>query len=158
MVHNIHYTLILVSLNAIYSMVVTDFTMNPNLCSGLHCWHKKLGIIYSSSNFRHKITWDKKRWWSSYNNASFIARAYHLKRKYHDTPKFGLGLQCYAVQPKFHDTLYCPPMLRLQTIKTIVNSRKFKGSSSDEPRRVQVLYLYCLTRFESENSRREDVY
>ena len=49
-------------------------------------------------------------------------------------------------------------MLRLQTIKTIVNSRKFKGFSSDEPRRVQVLDLYCLTRFESENSRRGDVY
>ena len=49
-------------------------------------------------------------------------------------------------------------MLRLQTIKTIVNSRRFKGSSSDEPRRVQVLDLYCLTRFESENSRRGDVY
>ena len=42
-------------------------------------------------------------------------------------------------------------LLRLQTIKTIVNSRKFKGSSYDEPRRVQVLDLYCLTRFESEN-------
>ena len=49
-------------------------------------------------------------------------------------------------------------MLRLQTIKAIVNSRRFKGSSSDEPRRVQVLDLYCLTRFESEGSRREDVY
>ena len=41
-------------------------------------------------------------------------------------------------------------LLRLQTIKTIVNSRRFKGSSSDEPRRVQILDLYCLTRFESE--------
>ena len=49
-------------------------------------------------------------------------------------------------------------MLRLQTIKTIVTSRRFKGSSYDEPRRVQVLDLYCLTRFESENSRRGDVY
>ena len=49
-------------------------------------------------------------------------------------------------------------LLRLQTIKTIVNSRRFKGSSSDEPRRVQVLNLYCLTRFENENSRRGDVY
>ena len=49
-------------------------------------------------------------------------------------------------------------VLRLQMIKTIVNSRKFKGSSYDEPRRVQVLDLYCLTRFESENSRRGDVY
>ena len=49
-------------------------------------------------------------------------------------------------------------VLRLQTIKTIVNSHRFKGSSSDEPRRVQVLDLYCLTRFESENSRRGDVY
>ena len=41
-------------------------------------------------------------------------------------------------------------LLQLQTIKTIVNSRRFKGSSSDEPRRVQILDLYCLTRFESE--------
>ena len=48
-------------------------------------------------------------------------------------------------------------VLRLQTIKTIVNNRKFKGSSYDEHRRVQVLDLYCLTRFESENSRRGDV-
>ena len=45
-------------------------------------------------------------------------------------------------------------VLRLQTIKTIINSCKFKGSSYHEPRRVQVLDLYCLTRFESENSRR----
>ena len=49
-------------------------------------------------------------------------------------------------------------MLRLQIIKAIVNSRRFKGSNSDEPRRVQVLDLYCLTRFESEGSRRGDVY
>ena len=49
-------------------------------------------------------------------------------------------------------------LLQLQTIKAIVNSRRFKGSSSDEPRRVQALDLYCLTRFESESSGREDVY
>ena len=49
-------------------------------------------------------------------------------------------------------------MLQFQMIKAIVNSRRFKGSSSDEPRRVQVLDLYCLTRFESESSGREDVY
>ena len=49
-------------------------------------------------------------------------------------------------------------LLRLQTIKAIINSHKFKGLSSDEPRRVQVLDLYCLTRFESESSGREDVY
>ena len=49
-------------------------------------------------------------------------------------------------------------VLQLQTIKVIVNSRRFKGLSSDEPRRVQVLDLYCLTRFESESSGREDVY
>ena len=51
-----------------------------------------------------------------------------------------------------------PLVLQLQTIKAIVNSRRFKGSSSDEPRRVQVLDLYCLTRFESEGSRRGDVH
>ena len=49
-------------------------------------------------------------------------------------------------------------MLQFQMIKAIVNSRKFEGSSPDEPRRVQVLDLYCLTRFESESSGREDVY
>ena len=49
-------------------------------------------------------------------------------------------------------------LLRLQTIKAIVNSRRFEGSSSDEPRRVQVLDLYCPTRFESEGSGRGDVY
>ena len=41
-------------------------------------------------------------------------------------------------------------VLRLQTIQVIVNSHRFKSSGSDEPRRVQVLDLYCLTRFESE--------
>ena len=51
-----------------------------------------------------------------------------------------------------------PSLLRLQMIKTIVNSCRFKGSSSDEPRRVQVLDLYCLTRFESEGSGGGDVY
>ena len=49
-------------------------------------------------------------------------------------------------------------VLQLQTIKVIVNSCRFEGSSSDEPRRVQVLDLYCLTRFESEGSGRGDVY
>ena len=49
-------------------------------------------------------------------------------------------------------------LLQLQTIKAIINSRRFKGSSSDKPRRVQVLDLYCLTRFESESSSRGIVY
>ena len=49
-------------------------------------------------------------------------------------------------------------MLRLQTIKVIIDSCSFKSPKSDEPRRVQVLDLYCLTRLESESSRREDVY
>ena len=49
-------------------------------------------------------------------------------------------------------------IVTLQTIKAIVNSHRFKGSSSDEPRRVQVLDLYCLTKFESEGSGRGDVY
>ena len=40
-------------------------------------------------------------------------------------------------------------MSRLQTIKAIVNSHSFKSPKSEEPRRVQVLDLYCLTRFES---------
>ena len=48
-------------------------------------------------------------------------------------------------------------VLRLQTIKTIVDSRSFKSLKSDEPRRVQVLDLYCLTRFECESSNREIV-
>ena len=49
-------------------------------------------------------------------------------------------------------------VLRLQTIKAIVNSRSFKSPKSDDLRRVQVLDLYCLTRFESESSSREIVY
>ena len=49
-------------------------------------------------------------------------------------------------------------VLQLQTINAIINSHRFKGSSSDEHRRVQVLDLYCLTRFESKSSGREDVY
>ena len=49
-------------------------------------------------------------------------------------------------------------VLRLQTIKAIVDSRSFKSPKSDEPRRVQVLDLYCLTRFESEGSSKGSVY
>ena len=49
-------------------------------------------------------------------------------------------------------------LLQLQTIKVIVDSRSFKSPKSDEPRRVQVLDLYCLTRFESEGSSKGIVY
>ena len=49
-------------------------------------------------------------------------------------------------------------MLRLQMIKAIVDSCSFKSPKSDEPRRVQVLDLYCLTRFESEGSSKGSVY
>ena len=49
-------------------------------------------------------------------------------------------------------------LLQLLTIKAIVNSHSFKSPKSDEPRRVQVLDLYCLTRFESKSSSREIVY
>ena len=49
-------------------------------------------------------------------------------------------------------------VLQLQTIKAIVNSHSFKGLKSDEPRRVQVLDLYCLTRFESKGSSKGIVY
>ena len=49
-------------------------------------------------------------------------------------------------------------MLRLQTIKAIIDSRSFKSPKSDEPRRVQVLDLYCFTRFESEGSSKGIVY
>ena len=51
-----------------------------------------------------------------------------------------------------------PELLRLQTIKAIVNSHSFKSLKSDEPRRVQVLDLYCLTRFESKSSSKGIVY
>ena len=49
-------------------------------------------------------------------------------------------------------------VLRLQTIKATVDSRSFKSPKSDEPRRVQVLDLYCLTRFESKSSSKGIVY
>ena len=49
-------------------------------------------------------------------------------------------------------------LLWIQTIKAIVDSCSFKSLKSDEPRRVQVLDLYCLTRFESKSSSREIVY
>ena len=49
-------------------------------------------------------------------------------------------------------------VLWLQTIKAIIDSCSFKSPKSDEPRRVQVLDFYCLTRFESESSSREIVY
>ena len=42
-------------------------------------------------------------------------------------------------------------------IKEIVDSCSFKSPKSDEPRRVQVLDVYCLTRFESKSSSREIV-
>ena len=45
-----------------------------------------------------------------------------------------------------------------QMIKAIVDSRSFKSPKSDEPRRMQVLDLYCLTRFESKSSSKEIVY
>ena len=41
-------------------------------------------------------------------------------------------------------------LLQLQMIKAIINSCRFKSLRSDEPRRMQALDLYCLTRFESE--------
>ena len=43
-------------------------------------------------------------------------------------------------------------MLRpwIVSVLIIVNSCRFKSSVSDEPRRMQVLDLYCLARFESE--------
>ena len=59
-------------------------------------------------------------------------------------------------QPSQH--AYQQKVLRLQTIKAIVDSRSFKSPKSDEPRRVQVLDLYCLTRFESEISSKGIVY
>ena len=49
-------------------------------------------------------------------------------------------------------------LLQLQTIKAIIDSRSSKSLKSDEPRRVQVLDLYCLNRFESESSNRGIVY
>ena len=49
-------------------------------------------------------------------------------------------------------------VLRLQKIKAIVDSCSFKSPKSDEPRRVQVLDLYCLTKFESEGSSKGIVY
>ena len=49
-------------------------------------------------------------------------------------------------------------LLQLQTIKAIVDSHSFKSPKSDEPRRVQVLDLYCLTRFESKSSSKGIVY
>ena len=49
-------------------------------------------------------------------------------------------------------------LLRLQAIKAVVDSRSFKGPKSDKPRRVQVLDLYGLTRFESKGSSKGIVY
>ena len=49
-------------------------------------------------------------------------------------------------------------MLQLQIIYVIINSCRFKSSGSDEPRRVQVLDLYCLTRFESEVQVEDECY
>ena len=49
-------------------------------------------------------------------------------------------------------------LLQLQTIKAIVDSCSFKSPKSAEPRRVKVLDLYCLTRFESEGSSKEIIY
>ena len=70
----------------------------------------------------------------------------------------GFGVVGFLVLSSAWKNCSVGALLRLQTIKTIVNSHRFKGSSCEEPRRVQVLDLYCLTRFESETSRRGDVY
>ena len=72
--------------------------------------------------------------------------------------KIGELEKLVACRPADNNEDWLYYLLQLQTIRAIVNSRRFKGSSSDEPRRVQVLDLYCLTRFESEGSRRGDVY
>ena len=62
-------------------------------------------------------------------------------------------------QLKLTEVLYSPEVvLRLQTIEAIIDSCSFKSPKSDEPRRVQVLDLYCLTRFESESSSKGIVY
>ena len=46
-----------------------------------------------------------------------------------------------------------PRVLQLQTIKAIINSRRFKSSRSDEPRRMQVLVLLGLrAKFKQRNS------
>jgi hypothetical protein len=47
----------------------------------------------------------------------------------------------------------CYDFKQLSQLSTVVSS---KVRDQTEPRRVQVLDLYCLTRFESENSNRED--
>ena len=47
----------------------------------------------------------------------------------------------------------CYDFKQLSQLLTVVSS---KVQDHTEPRRVQVLDLYCLTRFESENSSRED--
>ena len=93
-------------------MVVTDFTTNPDYAADCIISTKKMGLINSSSKFHNEITWDEKRW-SSYSSAPIIATAYHPNHKYHDAPKFGLGLQCYAVRPKFRDTLYHCPIVHI---------------------------------------------
>ena len=71
----------------------------------------------------------------------------------HSEHSFSEALEAFYLE--INDKIH---MLRLQTIKSIVNSRSFKGPKSDEPRRVQVLDLYCLTRFESEGSSKGIVY
>ena len=76
------------------------------------------------------------------------------------TPGHSIKLTATIVHSWSHFINYglSSQLLQLQMIKAIVNSHKFKGLSSDEPRRVQVLDLYCLTRFENKSSGGEDVY
>ena len=68
-------------------------------------------------------------------------------------PSLATGTNVYRPSEGTHGAV-----LRLLTIKAIVDSRGFKSPKSEEPRRVQVLDLYCLTRFESEGSSKGIVY
>jgi hypothetical protein len=61
---------------------------------------KKLGHIYSSSNFCHENTWDEKRLLSSYNSAPMIVKAYHIENKCNDAPNIASTLPSSVVEPK----------------------------------------------------------
>jgi hypothetical protein len=90
--------------------VVMDFTIDTNFVMNCMGSNKKVGLLYTSHNFRRENARGEERWWLSYIITPIIASAHHLEYEYLDTPKIGSKLPCYAVRHKFRGTFYGPPI------------------------------------------------
>ena len=129
----------------------------------------RLKFILQQYNISHLIGWTGDLWkvtncsWNSVDRSSHFMDKWLLVRGW---IRLKFILQQFNISHMSGWLRYDFPtaevqytsLLWLQTIKTIIDSRSFKSPKSAEPRRVQVLDLYCLTRFESEGSSKEIVY